>query len=54
MKKPLHMEMHVLPQQPVIRIAARLSCKWIEIGEYDWAETRTTATISNTFFVVKE
>ena len=52
--KPLHMEMHVLPQEQVFKIVTRNGCRIIEIREDGWAEGRTTETISNTFFVIKE
>ena len=52
--KRLHMEMHVLPQAHVHRIIARNGCRLLELREDGWAEGRTAATISNTFFVVRD
>jgi SAM-dependent methyltransferase len=51
---PLHMEMHVLPQEQIFRILFRNRCRVVEIREDGWAEGRTTESISNTFFVVKD
>jgi SAM-dependent methyltransferase len=52
--KPLHMEMHVLPQPHVFSILKKANCDLVEIREDGWAAGRTPHGLSNTFFVTKQ
>lgn len=48
---PLHMEMHVLPQQEVFSIITATGCRVVEVREDSFASGRTSQSLSNTFFV---
>lgn len=50
--KPLHMEMHVLPQEQVFNIIYKNGCRLVEIREDSWTG-RAPERLSNTFYVVK-
>ena len=52
--RSLQMEMHVIPQEQVFRVAERNGCRVVEVREDGWAAGRTAETLSNTFFMVKQ
>lgn len=51
---PLTMEMHVLPQPHVFSIIKQSNCELLEVREDGWAEGRSSNSLSNTFFVMKQ